>query len=393
MIAVYVHALVATGVARQATIIADTLLDAGYEVEMVTALPSPNASTVLLEGPLRWRWLEHAVAALAMRRYIARARPALIVSAGNHGHGTIWAATRGNYLPRRIYRISNDILRAHRAVPAGSPLRAAGRRMMARLIARDAAHIVMVSPTLLATPAYARASARGCASVIDNGVDVAAARTKAVGPAPHPWLGSELPTVVAVGRLAPQKNFGTLLTAMALLQRQRPARLILLGESRDKARAKLLRHARGLGLADRLAMPGTVDNIFPWLAHADAFVLPSWWEGSANVLLEAMAVGTPVVASASAGNAAALLDGGKFGRLIDPADSEGLANALAAQLDQARVIMPGDRILDYDIAIAKAAWLKLIRRRFPALHPLSRLPRHVVRSEPTGARDASSPVC
>ena len=60
-------------------------------------------------------------------------------------------------------------------------------------------------------------------------------------------------------------------------------------------------------------------------AHADAFVLPSWWEGSPNVLLEAMAVDVPIVASRSAGNAVDLLDDGRCGLLVDPADAAAMA--------------------------------------------------------------------
>lgn len=167
--------------------------------------------------------------------------------------------------------------------------------------------------------------------------------------------------VLAIGRLAPQKNFDTLLRAFALLRRERPARLMILGESRDDARAQLMAQAADMGIADDLALPGTVDNVFPWLAACDAFVLPSWWEGSANVLLEAMAVDAPCVASRSAGNAAQLLDDGRCGLLVDPADAGAMAQALARQIDPATQLRPGTRIEAFGMEAVSAAWAQLAR--------------------------------
>jgi glycosyltransferase involved in cell wall biosynthesis len=71
--------------------------------------------------------------------------------------------------------------------------------------------------------------------------------------------------------------------------------------------------------------------------------LPSLWEGASNSLLEALACGVPVVASATAGNAPEVLAGGRYGRLADPASATDLARAIAAQLDGATRILPRDR--------------------------------------------------
>ena len=244
--------------------------------------------------------------------------------------------------------------------PAGGVKRW-GRSAMARLIAADAAHLVLVSPTLGLTPAFAAARREGRLSVIANGIDAAAARARVGTQVPHPWLRSRTPVILAIGRLAPQKNFGTLLRAFALLRRERPARLMILGESRDDARAQLMAQAADMGIADDLALPGTVDNVFPWLAACDAFVLPSWWEGSANVLLEAMAVDVPCVASRSAGNAAQLLDDGRYGVLVDPADAGAMAQALARQIDPATQMRPGTRIEAFGMEAVSAAWAQLAR--------------------------------
>lgn len=364
MIALYVHALAATGVVRNVRILAADLHARGLAVELVTALPGGEGVAgvrhhALLDRAGPSRLAEKMRAIVALRRHLRATCPPVLISAGNHGHFTVWAGSRGAGPIRRIYRISNDILRASPGAPSGG-MKRWGRMAMARLIAADAAHIVLVSPTLAETPAFRAAAAQGRLRVIPNGIDAAAARARAAAPPPHPWMHGDAPVLLAIGRLAPQKNFGTLLDAFARLRADRPARLILLGESRDDARGRLMAQAQALGVADHLALPGIVADVFPWLAHADAFVLPSWWEGSANVLLEAMAVGTPCVASVSAGNAADLLDGGRCGLLIDPADPADLARALARQIDPARAIRPGNRIADYGLDAVSAAWAGLL---------------------------------
>ncbi|NWK95301.1 glycosyltransferase [Sphingobium lactosutens] len=364
MICVYVHALVATGVVRNARLIAADLAARGHRVQLVTALPGGDAvpgvsHRALLSDACRSRLLEKGQAALALRRHLLGKRPAILISAGNHGHGVAWAGSRGVAGVKRVYRISNDIMR--RGAPSHGLSRQVRSAMM-RLVAADAAHLVLVSPTLAETPAFARAAQEDRSSVIANGIDAVAARERIGTDVPHPWLGGDVPALLAIGRLAPQKNFGTLLQAFALLRQRQHARLIILGESRDAARATLMAQARQLGVADDLALPGTVDNVFPWLARCDAFVLPSWWEGTANVLLEAMAVDAPCIASVSAGNAAQLLDDGRHGLLVDPADAQAMAQAIALQIDPATRIRPGHRIDQFGMEAVSAAWGRLIDR-------------------------------
>jgi glycosyltransferase involved in cell wall biosynthesis len=363
VIILYVHALAATGVVRNVRIIAAGLTAKGHDVRLVTALPGGDSGDIphdaLLKAAGPSRVAEKLHAALALRRYLRRRRPVILISAGNHDHVVAWSASRGMPRLKRIYRISNDLVRAVPGAPGGL-LKRQARSIMAGLIAADADHIVLVSPSLRDTPAFRTAAQSGRVTVIANGIDSGAARRRAEGPAPHVWMGQATPTILAIGRLAPQKNFETLLDAFALVHGQQPVRLIILGESRDRAHRALFDQARRLGVADDLALPGIVPNVFPWLAHADAFVLPSWWEGSANVLLEAMAADVPVVASRTAGNASDLLDDDRYGLLVDPADAGALARALAQQIDKDRAIRPGDRIAGFNLDGMADAWGKLV---------------------------------
>ncbi|MGM0454151.1 MAG: glycosyltransferase [Thermodesulfobacteriota bacterium] len=112
----------------------------------------------------------------------------------------------------------------------------------------------------------------------------------------HPWLKpGEPPVVLAVGRLTPQKDFITLLNAFAILRQSHKSRLLILGEG--ALRSALEAEIKKLDLVDFVQMPGFVDNPYPIMRASSLFVLSSAWEGLPNVLIQAMACGTPVVST------------------------------------------------------------------------------------------------
>jgi glycosyltransferase involved in cell wall biosynthesis len=99
--------------------------------------------------------------------------------------------------------------------------------------------------------------------------------------------------LVAAGRFVRQKGFDLLIEAMALARSHR-FHLTLLGDG--PLRVSLMDLARSRGLGDRIEFAGFQPNPYPYLARADAFVLSSRYEGFPNVVLEALACGTPVIA-------------------------------------------------------------------------------------------------
>ncbi|TZG27525.1 glycosyltransferase [Sphingomonas montanisoli] len=277
-------------------------------------------------------------AALALRRWLAGRPAALIVSMGNMGHATPFLATLGARRHACVYRISNEIAR-------GDGLRGALRTIWMKALIADAVSIPLVGAALARNPIFADALADGRAVEMRSGVDLAEARAKAAAPSPHVWLDEDVPVILAIGRLRPQKNHELLIAAMARLDR--PARLVILGGGTDEERARYTRIATEAGLkADAFLLAGETDNVFAWLSRAKLFALPSRWEGSSVALIEAMAVGTPIVASTLAGDAREVLDHGRYGRLFDGDDPDALARAIEAQLSDG-VIGPGDRALAY----------------------------------------------
>ncbi|WP_006787460.1 glycosyltransferase [Thiorhodospira sibirica] len=153
----------------------------------------------------------------------------------------------------------------------------------------------------------------------------------AKAPCPHPWLeDAALPVIMGIGRLTRQKDFATLLRAFAHVRQQHPARLLILGEG---AQRQSLQHlSLQLGVAEHVQFPGFAQNPYAWLARARLFVLSSRWEGSPNVLTEALALGVPVVATDCPSGPRELLQDGRLGRLVRPGDNEDLAMAMLATL-------------------------------------------------------------
>jgi len=136
--------------------------------------------------------------------------------------------------------------------------------------------------------------------------------------------------IISIGRLHPQKNFDLLLRAFQIVRSQRLARLVILGEGRE--RAALERLVSDLGLLDDVTIPGFVANPFAQLACADLFVLPSRYEPFGNALVEAMACGCPVVSTDCTGPRE-ILEGGRYGRLVPVGNHEALADSMLATLD------------------------------------------------------------
>ncbi|HJT30477.1 MAG TPA: glycosyltransferase [Pirellulales bacterium] len=152
-----------------------------------------------------------------------------------------------------------------------------------------------------------------------------------VDPARFAFLGpADSSTVVAVGRLSPEKGFDTLIEAIALASAEYPLlRLELAGDG--PCLPELRRRADRLGISDRVSFLGEVADVPAVLARAALFVLPSLTEGISLTLLEAMARGLPVVATAVGGTPEVVIDG-ETGRLAPPRAPAELARMIVSTL-------------------------------------------------------------
>jgi glycosyltransferase involved in cell wall biosynthesis len=169
------------------------------------------------------------------------------------------------------------------------------------------------------------------------------------------------PVVLAAGRLERQKDFPTLLRAFALLRAERPVRLVVLGEGAWRERLAAL--AATLGVAADVDLPGFQPNPYPFLARTRVFALSSRWEGSPNVLTEAMALGTPVVATDCPSGPREILADGRYGPLVPMGDAPALAAALARALDEPlpSAVLKG-AVRDYSAIESARRYLALLDR-------------------------------
>ena len=147
----------------------------------------------------------------------------------------------------------------------------------------------------------------------------------------HRWfISGQPPIILGTGRFVKQKDFPTLIRAFAQIQEQLPCRLMILGAGREKR--SLLSLINELKIEHKVALPGFVNNPSAYMSKASVFVLSSAWEGLPAVLIEAMAVGTPVVATNCPSGPYEILDGGKYGKLVDVGDYTAMAQAITEVL-------------------------------------------------------------
>lgn len=143
----------------------------------------------------------------------------------------------------------------------------------------------------------------------------------------HPWFSpGDLPVILGVGKLERQKDFPNLIRAFAKVNQRKRSRLVILGWGPDQAELESL--VEELGLREYVDFPGYVKNPYAYMAKSSVFVLSSAWEGLPTVLIEAMALGTPVVSTNCESGPSEILANGKYGYLVPVGDSDALADSI-----------------------------------------------------------------
>lgn len=150
---------------------------------------------------------------------------------------------------------------------------------------------------------------------------------KAKMPVDHPWFAAgEPPVILGVGKLEAQKDFPTLIRAFAKVRQVRPSRLMILGWGPNRPQLESL--IKELGLEQDAALLGYVDNPYAYMTRAALFVLSSAWEGLPTVLIEAMALGAPVISTDCESGPREILNQGCYGKLTPVGDSDSIAEAI-----------------------------------------------------------------
>jgi glycosyltransferase involved in cell wall biosynthesis len=255
---------------------------------------------------------------LELVRLFRRERPALVhLNSSKVGIlGRVAAAVAR--VPVRVVTINGWAFSAH------TGREAAFYRWVSRMVRPLATSIVCVSEAERELGLSARACTADQAVVIPNGV--------AVPPDPPPRPARELPVVISVTRLQPPKDTTTLIRALGHLEHDCLCRVVGDGPERASVETAV---ARNVGRA-QVELLGLRDDVGDLLNEADLFVLASRSEGLPLSILEAMAAGLPVVASA-VGGIRELVRDGETGWLVPPGDDRSLAQAIDEALADANL--------------------------------------------------------
>ena len=317
------------GAERQLVIVANALAARGWKVTVLSYLPFSDVSLRAEVDESRVRLVSlnvrGGVGKLAgVARTVAvvrRARPDVLVGFMFHGMMTARIAGRLAGVPAVVSAVRNE---AHG--------RARERAMGATGWMTDA--VTVMSDSLASHIAERGVAAPSRLVVIPNAVDFdryaaggCSERTRrelGVGADEFLWL--------AAGRLAPAKDYPGLLRAFAVLAGRRQARLLIAGDG--PLRGELTGRIDALGLVGRVRLLGLRDDLPELYRACDALVLSSAWEGMPNVVLEAMASSTPVVATA-VGAVPEMVAHGETGFVVLPGDHAALAGAMERMMDLA----------------------------------------------------------
>jgi glycosyltransferase involved in cell wall biosynthesis len=268
------------------------------------------------------------------------------------------------YLAKRRAGVATRLVVSERThFSAGKPRKIERKQVLAPLMGRayaGADRVAAVSHGVARDLVANVGVARDHITVLHNptiGPDFA---ERMAAPVDHPWFQpGEPPVLLAVGRLAGQKDLPTLLAAFARAQRQRPMRLVLLGEKNpaarvNKSKASVAEMIEAHGIGKDIELLGYDPNPIRYMARADLFILSSRFEGFPNVLLEAVASGCPVVSTDCPSGPYELLDGGRFGRLVPVGDPDAMAEAILASLEapiDRSVLKERARLFDFEHSV------------------------------------------
>ena len=151
-------------------------------------------------------------------------------------------------------------------------------------------------------------------------------------PVPHEWYCKDVPLVVGVGRLTRQKGFDVLVDAMYKLhQLGLEARLIIVGEGEE--RDSLQNQIDRTGQAEKIKLVGHQNNPYPFIAHADLFVLSSRWEDPGHAIIEAAALRVPIVTTDCPSGPSDLVGNGEGGWICENANADDMADKIKLALE------------------------------------------------------------
>lgn len=290
------------------------------------------------------RWF---LSALKFRRILKEVKPDVVL-AFQHDARAINFLSRFMFLTFRYATVlgAQGVASQYGKYSAGSRMRL--HRLLVYLIHKHADRIIACTKGVKTDLSDTLGVAPKKIDVIYNSVDVQTIQQMASEKVEHHWFSEEVPIITTSGRLAFEKNQSDLVKAFALARKERSCRLILLGDG--KLRDSIAGLAGELGVSNDVYFAGYQKNPFKYVAKSTVFAFPSIFEAQGLVLVEAMAVGCPIVSYdcpvgprellASGTSRSTPLDGiehAEFGLLVPVGNVEALAKAILRLLDDTQL--------------------------------------------------------
>ncbi|WP_297508959.1 glycosyltransferase [uncultured Caulobacter sp.] len=332
----YLHSFAAGGVERVALRLAGAWAEAGCDV---VAVMGREGGPLSIEAPAAVRYLYAPPFAPAaafesvwmvphLIAMIRREKPDVLFCPGNT-YVIVAVLVRlllGRRCPPTVCKISNSLDRDD-----FSPWMATLYRLWLRIQARHIERFVGMAEAMRPELITALGVPPERVAIVEDPA-ISEADIPATAPAPR---RADARLFLGVGRLNPQKDFALLIRAFASFAGPSD-RLVILGEGPERRRLETL--IETLGVASQVELVGHVVDTSKWLGRADAFVLSSKYEGVPAVVIEALAAGTPIVATDCCVSMGELLDRGRLGELTPPGDVAALARAMQRAPDRPREV-------------------------------------------------------
>jgi len=326
-IALFLPSLAGGGAERVMVILANALLQKGLSVDLVLVkAEGPYLKEVFPEVEVVNLNASSTIFSLrSLTEYLRKNKPQVIFSTLEHANVVaLWAKLLSGNKVKCIIRLPSTITAAaHNA----KSFRARSIPWLLKCFARCADAVIAVSHASAQDLATLLCISSTKIHVIYNPVISDELFEKAKEPLEHSWFApNQPPVILGVGRLSKAKDFSTLIRAFALVRKEKPAKLMILGEGEE--RKDLEKLITKLGIGKDVTLPGFIENPYSYMKHAAVFVLSSRWEGLPNALIQATALEVPVVATNCPGGVAEIVEETKWGRLVPVQNVEKLYIAL-----------------------------------------------------------------
>jgi glycosyltransferase involved in cell wall biosynthesis len=333
-VALFHPSLTCGGIPQVFINLARGFLEHGLAVDMIQATPEGGFRDAVPDGVrLVDLSARRALTSLApLVRYLRRERPHIMISGAVQTNIVAVWARRLAAVPMRLILTEHNIISV--ITTNARMLRTRTTPFLIRQFYPWADDIVAVSHGAAQDLAHILGPAKRI-HVIYNPVVGPEFWRRAAEPLIDPRFDADpRPVILAVGRLHYHKDYPTLLRALALVRNEIDVRAVFLGDGEERDR--LLTLARELNVESAVSFLGNVSNPLPYMKRAAVLALSSVVEALPTVLIEALAVGLPIVATDCPTGPREILCDGAFGSLVPVRDSQRLAEALSRVLQSQR---------------------------------------------------------